>query len=87
MNGQANASAKSKEVQHHPQANAQLHHICFCPNRTRLRIEDRDNVFSDIHFRIRLLVKRNKYGKAEAAIDKLTKLQYHLAVGVNKKSP
>jgi len=25
---------KSKEVQRHPQANAQLHHICFCPNRT-----------------------------------------------------
>lgn len=24
--------AKSKEVQRHPQANAQLHHICFCPN-------------------------------------------------------
>ncbi|HMX77318.1 MAG TPA: hypothetical protein PK841_04035 [Chitinophagaceae bacterium] len=34
MNEQANASAKSKEVQRHPQANAQLHHICFCPNRT-----------------------------------------------------
>ncbi|MCB0536547.1 MAG: hypothetical protein KDE33_03375 [Bacteroidetes bacterium] len=30
MNRQANASAKSKEVQRHPQANAQLHHICFC---------------------------------------------------------
>ena len=34
MNRQANASAKSKEVQPHPQANTQLHHICFCPNRT-----------------------------------------------------
>ena len=34
MNRRANASAKSKEVQRHPQANAQLHHICFCPNRT-----------------------------------------------------
>ncbi len=55
--------------------------------RLILRIEDRDNVFSDIHFRIRLLVKKSKNGKAEAAIDKLTKLQYHLAVGVNKKSP
>jgi hypothetical protein len=29
----ANASAKSKEVQPTAQANA-LHHICFCPNRT-----------------------------------------------------
>jgi hypothetical protein len=28
----ANASTKSKEVQRHPQANTQLHHICFCPN-------------------------------------------------------
>jgi hypothetical protein len=32
MNRQANASAKSKEVQRHPQADTQLHHICFCPN-------------------------------------------------------
>ncbi|MCB0537309.1 MAG: hypothetical protein KDE33_07240, partial [Bacteroidetes bacterium] len=31
MDRQANASAKSKEVQLHPQANSQLHHICFCP--------------------------------------------------------
>ena len=31
---QTHASAKSKEVQRHPQANAELHHICFCPNRT-----------------------------------------------------
>jgi hypothetical protein len=30
----ANASAKSKEVQPTAQANPQLHHICFCPNRT-----------------------------------------------------
>lgn len=30
----AHASAKSKEMQRHPQAIAQLHHICFCPNRT-----------------------------------------------------
>lgn len=30
MNGQANASAKSKEVQPTTQANA-LHHICFLP--------------------------------------------------------
>jgi len=30
----ANASAKSKEVQPNAQANPQLHHICFCPNRT-----------------------------------------------------
>lgn len=36
---QANASAKSKEVQRHPQANAQLHHICFCPNRTKTTID------------------------------------------------
>lgn len=34
MNRQTNASAKSKEVQRHPQANAQLHHICYCPNCT-----------------------------------------------------
>jgi len=27
----ANASAKTKEVQHHPQADTRLHHICFCP--------------------------------------------------------
>jgi len=33
---QANASAKSEEVQRHPKANAQLHHICFCPNRTTI---------------------------------------------------
>lgn len=26
-----NASEKSKEVQLHPQADPQLHHICFCP--------------------------------------------------------
>ncbi|MBK8673204.1 MAG: hypothetical protein IPN93_09500 [Bacteroidetes bacterium] len=26
----ANASAKSKEVQLYPQADTQLHHICFC---------------------------------------------------------
>jgi len=32
MNKKANASTKSKEVQPHPQANTQLHHICFCPN-------------------------------------------------------
>jgi len=32
MDKKANSSAKSKEVQHHPQADAQLHHICFCPN-------------------------------------------------------
>jgi hypothetical protein len=32
MNRQANASAKSKEVQSHPQADPQLHHICFFPN-------------------------------------------------------
>ncbi len=25
------ASAKSKEVQSHPQADTKLHHICFCP--------------------------------------------------------
>jgi hypothetical protein len=31
MNRQTNASAKSKEVQAHPQADTQLHHICFCP--------------------------------------------------------
>jgi len=31
MNTQANASAKSKEVHPHPQADPQLHHICFCP--------------------------------------------------------
>ena len=30
----ANASAKSKEVQPHAQADPQLHHICFCPDRT-----------------------------------------------------
>ena len=28
------ASAKSKEVQTNAQADTQLHHICFCPNRT-----------------------------------------------------
>jgi len=27
----ANASAKTKEVQPHPQADTRLHHICFCP--------------------------------------------------------
>jgi len=32
--GKANASAKSKEVQPNAQADPQLHHICFCPNRT-----------------------------------------------------
>jgi len=31
----ANASAKSKEVQRHPQADTQLHHICFCPTAPR----------------------------------------------------
>ncbi len=41
LNGQENennviASAKSKEVQRHPKANAQLHHICFCPNSTTI---------------------------------------------------
>jgi hypothetical protein len=35
MKRQANASAKSKEVQRHPQADTQLHHICFCPNASR----------------------------------------------------
>lgn len=35
MNRQANASAKSKEVQRPPQADTQLHHICFCPNAPR----------------------------------------------------
>jgi hypothetical protein len=33
-----NASAKSKEVQRHPKANAQLRHICFFPNRTTILI-------------------------------------------------
>ncbi|AMQ56273.1 hypothetical protein AO498_07580 [Algoriphagus sanaruensis] len=33
MNRQANASAKSKEVQPHPQGDTQLHHICFCPDK------------------------------------------------------
>lgn len=28
----ANASAKSKEAQRLPQADTQLHHICFCPD-------------------------------------------------------
>jgi hypothetical protein len=37
MNRQANASAKSKEVHCHPQADTQLHHICFCPNPQRQR--------------------------------------------------
>jgi len=32
MDRQANSSAKSKDVQRHPQANTQLHHICFCPH-------------------------------------------------------
>ena len=32
----ANASAKSKEVQPHPLAIMQLHHICFCPNTLQL---------------------------------------------------
>jgi hypothetical protein len=31
---QTHASAKSKEVQRYLEAKAQLHHICFCPNRT-----------------------------------------------------
>jgi hypothetical protein len=35
MNRQANASAKSKEVQRHPHADTQLHHICSCPNSQR----------------------------------------------------
>ncbi len=35
MNRKANASAKSKEVQRHPQADTQLHHICFCPTALR----------------------------------------------------
>ena len=35
----ANASAKSKEVQPKAQADTQLHHICFCPNRTKITIE------------------------------------------------
>jgi hypothetical protein len=30
MRNKANASAKSKEVQPHPQGDTQLHHICFC---------------------------------------------------------
>jgi hypothetical protein len=33
---QAIASAKSKVVQRHPKANAQLHHIFFCPKRTTI---------------------------------------------------
>lgn len=48
-----------------------------------LRIEDRDNVLSDIHFRIRLFIDKGKNGKAQAKIDKLTKLNYRLAVGIN----
>jgi hypothetical protein len=36
MKEQSNASAESKEVQRHPQAKAQLHHICFCPKRTTI---------------------------------------------------
>jgi len=39
MNRKANPSAKSKEVQRYPQASAQLHHICFCPNRTMRTID------------------------------------------------
>ncbi|MBA3986104.1 MAG: hypothetical protein H0X63_05930 [Flavobacteriales bacterium] len=35
----ANASAKSKEVQRHPQADTQLRHICFCPDHTKITIE------------------------------------------------
>jgi len=35
MKRKANASAKSKEVQPHPQANTRLHHICFCPTAQR----------------------------------------------------
>ena len=35
MNRQANASAKSKEVQRHPQADTRLHHICFFPTLKR----------------------------------------------------
>jgi hypothetical protein len=35
MKRKANASAKSKEVQPHPQADTQLHHICFCPTAPR----------------------------------------------------
>ena len=30
MRNNANASAKSKEVQAYPQGDTQLHHICFC---------------------------------------------------------
>ncbi len=36
---QAHTSAKSKEVQSHPQDNAQLHYICFCPNRIMTTID------------------------------------------------
>jgi hypothetical protein len=39
MNKNANASAKSKELQRNPQTNAQLHHICFYPNHKKIRIE------------------------------------------------
>lgn len=35
MNRKANALAKSKEVQPYPQADTQLHHICFCPTAPR----------------------------------------------------
>jgi len=28
----AQTPAKEKEVQRHPQADTELHHICFCPN-------------------------------------------------------
>lgn len=38
MNKQANASAKSKEVQRHPQANAQLHPICLAPTAPKQRL-------------------------------------------------
>lgn len=36
MNRQANDSAKSKDVQRHPQTDKKLYHICFCPDTQKL---------------------------------------------------
>lgn len=46
MNKKANASAKSKEVQRHPQADTQLPHICFCPNAQKNHLRSMTDFFS-----------------------------------------
>jgi len=44
MKRKANASAKSKEVQSHPQADTRLHHICFYPNARKQQTFSTDEI-------------------------------------------